>query len=145
MMADSNPHPERGHLGSDMILMEQIKYSIAKLLNQLPFQVARAEPELDEEAWAVKVNCVGGTMTITVSTKEPFYGVVHGRNRSEPGCSVQGSGGLKTRLKVDLSVPEGSPGNCGVRYNPVRLGHAIIFYFNKCFPEHGGEDDRRGS
>ena len=118
-MADSNPHPERGHLGSDMILMEQIKYSIAKLLNQLQFQVARAEPEAEEEAWAVKVNCVGGTMTITVTTKEPFYGVVHGRNRSEPGCSVQGNGGLKTRLKVDLSVPEGTPGNCGVRYNPV--------------------------
>ena len=30
-MADSNHHPERGHLGSDMILMEQIKYSFAKL------------------------------------------------------------------------------------------------------------------
>ena len=50
---------------------------------------------------------------------QPFYGVVHGRNRSEPGCSVQGSGGLRTRLRVDLSVAEGSPGSCGVRYNPV--------------------------
>ena len=103
-----------------MILMEQIKYS-KQLLYPLFFQVARAEPESEEEAWAVKVNCVGGTMTITVTTKEPFYGVVHGRNRSEPGCSVQGNGGLKTRLKVDLSVPEGTPGNCGVRYNPVRV------------------------
>ena len=79
-----------------------------------------AEPETEDEAgWAVNVNCVGGTMTITVTSKEPFYGVVHGRNRTEPGCSVQGVGGLKTRLKVDLSIPEGSPGNCGVRYNPV--------------------------
>ena len=54
---------------------------------------------------------------------QPFYGVVHGRNRSEPGCSVQGSGGLRTRLRVDLSVAEGSPGSCGVRYNPVSRVH----------------------
>ena len=77
----------------------------------------------------VSVNCVGGTMTITVATKEPFYGVVHGRNRTEPGCSVQGVGGLKTRLQVDLSVPEGTPGNCGVRYNPVSFIQEVKSYF----------------
>jgi len=79
----------------------------------------RAEAGLaDDFQPVVSVVCVGGSMTITVATQQPFYGVVHGRNRSEPGCSVQGSGGLRTRLRVDLSVAEGSPGSCGVRYNP---------------------------
>ena len=77
--------------------------------------------DADEFDPVVSVNCVGGTMTITVSTREPFYGVVHGRNRSEPGCSVEGEGGLKTKMRVDLGIPEGQPGNCGVRYNPVNI------------------------
>ena len=78
-----------------------------------------SEPNDDNFPLSVTVNCIAGTMTITVTTEEPFYGVVHGRNRSEPGCSVSGNGGLKTRLQVDLSIPEGTPGSCGVRYNPV--------------------------
>jgi len=49
---------------------------------------------------SVKASCVGGTMTIRVDTAQPFDGVVHGPNRTEPGCSVQGTGGLKTYLKV---------------------------------------------
>jgi len=73
----------------------------------------------DEFQPSVKASCVGGTMTIRVDTALPFDGVVHGPNRTEPGCSVTGKGGLKTYLKIDLSVPEGSPGSCGVKYNPV--------------------------
>ena len=68
---------------------------------------------------SVNVQCVGSTMTIRVDTVQPFYGVIHGINRSEPGCSVLGQGGRKTRLTIDLSVPEGAPGSCGVKYNPV--------------------------
>ena len=32
---------------------------------------------------------------------------------------MSGKGGLKTYLKIDLGVPEGLPGSCGVKYNPV--------------------------
>jgi len=56
-------------------------------------------------------------MTIRVDTALPFYGVLHGPNRTEPGCSVTGKGGLKTYLKIDLGVPKGLPGSCGVKYN----------------------------
>jgi len=68
---------------------------------------------------SVKASCVGGTMTIRVDTLEPFEGVVHGPNRTEPDCSVKGTGGLKTYLRIDLSRPAGSPGSCGVKHNEL--------------------------
>lgn len=84
------------------------------------FLLVRSETEgLGEEFQpSIKASCVGATMTIRVDTDKPFEGVIHGPNRTEPGCSVSGKGGLKTYLKIDLSVPEGSPGSCGVKYNP---------------------------
>jgi len=67
---------------------------------------------------SVKASCVGTTMTIRVDTATPFEGIVHGAaDKTEPGCSELGRGGLKTYLKIDLSIPEGVPGNCGVKYN----------------------------
>jgi len=39
--------------------------------------------------------------------------------RTEAGCSVEGRGGLKTYLKIDLGKVEGSEGSCGVKYNVV--------------------------
>jgi len=67
---------------------------------------------------SVKASCVGGTMTIRVDTAQPFDGVVHGPNRTEPGCSVQGTGGLKTYLKINLAAAPGTWGSCGVKYDP---------------------------
>ena len=57
---------------------------------------------------SVKVSCVGGTMKIRVDTKKPFQGVIHGPNRTEPGCSTLGKSGLKTYLNIDLTRPSGS-------------------------------------
>jgi len=65
---------------------------------------------------SVKVSCVGGTMKIRVDTKKPFQGIIHGPNRTEPGCSKAGNSGLKTYLNIDLTRPEGSVGSCGVKY-----------------------------
>jgi len=80
----------------------------------------QAETDLaDEFQPIVKASCLGGTMTIRVETTLPFDGIVHGPNRTEPGCSVMGKGALKTYLKIDLTVLEGSPGSCGVKYNQV--------------------------
>merc|ERR550517_805445 len=56
-------------------------------------------------------------MTIRVDTAQPFDGVVHGPNRTEPGCSVQGTGGLKTYLKINLAASPGTWGSCGVKYD----------------------------
>merc|ERR1719470_824752 len=82
-------------------------------------QVARAENGLgDDFQPSVKASCVGGTMTIRVDTAQPFDGVVHGPNRTEPGCSVQGTGGLKTYLKINLAAAPGTWGSCGVKYDP---------------------------
>jgi len=66
---------------------------------------------------SVKVSCVGGTMKIRVDTKKPFQGVIHGPNRTEPGCSTLGKSGLKTYLNIDLTRPSGSEGSCGVKYD----------------------------
>jgi len=66
---------------------------------------------------SVKVSCVGGTMKIRVDTLTPFQGIIHGPNRTEPGCSVMGKSGLKTYLNIDLTRPEGALGSCGVKYN----------------------------
>jgi len=66
---------------------------------------------------SVKVSCVGGTMKIRVDTQKPFQGIIHGPNRTEPGCSVLGKSGLKTYLNIDLTAPSGSEGSCGVKYN----------------------------
>lgn len=57
---------------------------------------------------SVKVSCVGGTMKIRVDTKQPFQGIIHGPNRTEPGCSVLGNSGLKTYLNIDLTKPSGT-------------------------------------
>ena len=91
---------------------------------------AVAENGLGEEFQpSVKASCVGATMTIRVDTQLPFTGVVHGPNRTEPGCSVQGTGGLKTYLKINLAAAPGSPGSCGVKYDSkteerrVAIGH----------------------
>ena len=84
-------------------------------------QVSAQAGQAEEFIPSVNVQCVGSTMTIRVDTVEPFYGVIHGINRDEPGCSVLGQGGRKTKLTIDLSIPAGAPGSCGVKYNPVRL------------------------
>jgi len=98
------------------VIMELLR---TLLLILLAHQVCCETGLADEFQPSVKASCVGGTMTIRVDTALPFYGVVHGPNRTEPGCSVTGKGGLKTFLKIDLSVPEGLPGSCGVKYNTV--------------------------
>ena len=77
-------------------------------------QVSAQAAQLEEFIPSVNVQCVGSTMTIRVDTTEPFYGVIHGINRDEPGCSVLGQGGRKTKLTIDLSIPSGAPGSCGV-------------------------------
>jgi len=66
---------------------------------------------------SVKVSCVGGTMKIRVDTKTPFKGIIHGPNRTEPGCSVLGKDGLKTYFNIDLTRISGSWGSCGVKYD----------------------------
>jgi len=81
--------------------------------------VSAQSGQTEEFLPSVNVQCVGSTMTIRVDTIEPFYGVIHGINRDEPGCSVLGQGGRKTKLTIDLSIPAGAPGSCGVKYNPA--------------------------
>jgi len=71
----------------------------------------------DEFQPSVDASCTGGTMSIRVHTTQPFEGVIHSPNRTEPGCSIFGGGGLKTKLEIDLNRPEGSYGSCGVKYN----------------------------
>ena len=68
---------------------------------------------------SVKVSCVGGTMKIRVDTQKPFQGIIHGPNRTEPGCSVFGKSGLKTYLNIDLTRPSGT-----------EVSDAISFSFN---------------
>ena len=65
---------------------------------------------------SVKVSCVGGTMKIRVDTLTPFQGIIHGPNRTEPGCSVMGKSGLKTYLNIDLTRPEGALVNISPMY-----------------------------
>ena len=47
-------------------------------------------------------------MKIRVDTQKPFQGIIHGPNRTEPGCSVFGKSGLKTYLNIDLTRPSGT-------------------------------------
>ena len=64
------------------------------------------------------LRCSGDVMNIEVETKAPFNGIIHGPERSEPGCSALGHGELKTFLRIDLKKKE-SQGYCGIRYDPV--------------------------
>ena len=91
--------------------------------------MAAQSGQAEEFIPSVNVQCVGSTMTIRVDTSEPFYGVIHGINREEPGCSVLGQGGRKTKLSIDLSIPAGAPGSCGVKYNPVGLSLSHLLQF----------------
>ena len=56
-------------------------------------------------------------MNIRVDTQLPFNGIIHGPNRTEPGCSTLGRGGRKTFFKIDLTKTPGSEGSCGVKYD----------------------------
>lgn len=47
-------------------------------------------------------------MKVRVDTKKPFQGIIHGPNRTEPGCFTTGNSGLKTYLNIDLTRPSGS-------------------------------------
>eukprot|EP00088_Acartia_fossae_P002889 TRINITY_DN11202_c0_g2_i4.p1 TRINITY_DN11202_c0_g2~~TRINITY_DN11202_c0_g2_i4.p1 ORF type:complete len:416 (-),score=87.23 TRINITY_DN11202_c0_g2_i4:495-1742(-) len=87
--------------------------------------------EDDSYANDVKVSCTGGTMTIRVHTKEPFEGVIHAINRTEPGCSKLGDGGLRTKFEIDLTRPEGSEGSCGVKYDPKIQETRVAIYVRK--------------
>eukprot|EP00095_Tigriopus_kingsejongensis_P003575 maker-scaffold140_size315649-snap-gene-1.17 protein:Tk03575 transcript:maker-scaffold140_size315649-snap-gene-1.17-mRNA-1 annotation:"conserved hypothetical protein" len=87
------------------------------ILGVLSVSQVWAEDEIELFEPSVKASCVGGTMTIRVDTATPFEGIIHGPNRTEPGCSVQGRGGLKTYLKIDLTKTEEQAGSCGVKYN----------------------------
>jgi len=79
----------------------------------------------------VHASCTGGTMTIRVDTTEPFEGVIHTANRTEPGCSVLGNNGLKTKFDIDLKRPAGAPGSCGVKYNPETEETRVGIYVRK--------------
>ncbi|XP_059078322.1 uncharacterized protein LOC131876833 [Tigriopus californicus] len=98
--------------------MQTIRQKILFGLLLLVHTVCSQQSAIDNFIPIVKASCVGGTMTIRVDTPEPFEGIIHGPNRTEPGCSVQGRGGLKTYLKIDLTK-QGQTGDCGVKYNEL--------------------------
>ncbi|XP_023331650.1 uncharacterized protein LOC111703818 [Eurytemora carolleeae] len=83
----------------------------------LSSQVFAATGLGDDFQPSVHASCTGGTMTIRVDTTQPFDGVIHTPNRTEPGCSIEGQGGLKTKFEIDLKKPAGAAGSCGVKYN----------------------------
>jgi len=85
----------------------------------------------DEDANDVKVSCTGGTMTIRIHTKQPFEGVIHGINRTEPGCTKFGDGGLRTKFEIDLNKPEGSEGSCGVKFDKKAQETRMAIYVRK--------------
>lgn len=82
----------------------------------------------DEFEPRLAASCTGGTMTIQVQTSQPFEGVIHSPNRTEPGCSTYGLGGLKTKFEIDLTRPEGSEGSCGVKYNAQTEETRVALY-----------------
>lgn len=87
--------------------------------------------ESDDEVNEVKVSCTGGTMTIRVHTQQPFEGVIHGINRTEPGCVQYGDGGTRTKFEIDLNRPEGSEGSCGVKYDKKVQERRVAIYVRK--------------
>jgi len=85
----------------------------------------------DDDTNDVKVSCTGGTMTIRVHTKQPFEGVIHGINRTEPGCTMFGDGALRTKFEIDLNKPEGSEGSCGVKFDKKAQETRMAIYVRK--------------
>jgi len=81
------------------------------ILGLLTQEIAAFEGLGDQFQPTVKASCIGGTMSIRVDTKDPYYGSIHATGmKYEDGCSVEGRGGLTTVL----SLP---PGQCGLTYD----------------------------
>lgn len=63
----------------------------------------------------VSAKCERNLMHITVSTEQPFNGIVHVRNyRRNPLCQTAGNGSLLTTLTIDLLAASNRPNYCGV-------------------------------
>ncbi|KAG0426798.1 hypothetical protein HPB47_026120, partial [Ixodes persulcatus] len=79
------------------------------------------EPEFSP---TVTANCDKGFMVISVLTEQPFDGILHTRDTSDPRgpkelrrdpCITYGSGGKNTSLRISLFPGPDDPLYCGVR------------------------------
>lgn len=101
---------------------------ISCLLVALCFATVRSQTkqeEVTEFSPTVSANCDKGFMTISVLTEEPFNGILHTRDTSDPRgivkelrrspCIAYGTGGRNTSLRISLFPAQDDPLYCGVR------------------------------
>ncbi|XP_075524665.1 uncharacterized protein LOC142557014 [Dermacentor variabilis] len=101
---------------------------VSFLLVALCFRMARSQTkqeEVTEFSPTVSANCDKGFMTISVLTEEPFNGILHTRDTSDPRgivkelrrspCIAYGTGGLNTSLRISLFPGPDDALYCGVR------------------------------
>lgn len=64
---------------------------------------------------SVTAKCERGLMNILISTKQPYYGVIHTRDfRNKKQCLVQGDGSLNMTFSVNLLAKPNEEGYCGI-------------------------------
>lgn len=98
------------------------------LLVALCFVMVRSQTKQEEVAEfspTVTANCDKGFMTISVLTEEPFNGILHTRDTSDPRgivkelrrspCIAYGTGGRNTSLRISLFPTQDDALYCGVR------------------------------
>uniref|UniRef100_L7M6W3 ZP domain-containing protein n=1 Tax=Rhipicephalus pulchellus TaxID=72859 RepID=L7M6W3_RHIPC len=108
--------------------MERATSTFSVLLVALCFAMVRSQTkqeEVTEFSPTVSANCDKGFMTISVLTEEPFNGIVHTRDTSDPRgivkelrrspCIAYGTGGRNTSLRISLFPAQDDPLYCGVR------------------------------
>ncbi|KAH8032185.1 hypothetical protein HPB51_023820 [Rhipicephalus microplus] len=98
-------------------------------VNEMPGQSASCsqtkQEEVAEFSPTVTANCDKGFMTISVLTEEPFNGILHTRDTSDPRgivkelrrspCIAYGTGGRNTSLRISLFPTQDDALYCGVR------------------------------
>lgn len=105
-------------------------YVAASLLIAFHGRLASGQKGLDQQevepefSPTVTANCDKGFMVISVLTEQPFDGILHTRDTSDPRgpkelrrdpCITYGSGGKNTSLRISLFPGPDDPLYCGVR------------------------------
>ncbi|KAL1468859.1 hypothetical protein MTO96_041212, partial [Rhipicephalus appendiculatus] len=81
-------------------------------------------------------------MTISVLTEEPFNGILHTRDTSDPRgivkelrrgpCIAYGTGGRNTSLRISLFPEQDDPLYCGVRRKQGTEERSVAISIRKC-------------
>lgn len=85
-----------------------------ELISNVAFNHQIKDQSSEEFSPSVSLRCDRVSMYVSVSTTQPFYGVIHTRDHPKAPCIVQGNGSLNTTLRISLLATPSDELYCGI-------------------------------